>query len=268
MSDIIFARTRHHYQSYTDYWRMVELSGFPTCYVDEIDPDSDHTYIVTPDNDEVRNAGWPDTPRAQIVLWDLEWRLEPMAPVRGVRRYWHMDKFVADRIGVEYAPMGGHLGLREQKPSSGPWYDVAFLGYMVPRRQAIADRLHSNSINVSPSDGWGDGRHNILSRSSIYLHIHQIDDIAGLPALRIVVAAAYQLPFISESLEDNGVFLTAPGNGFLPYWTTDYNNMAPVLINWAVLNKFSLGAWRELALNLHEFLCYEFTFRKSVEAVV
>lgn len=257
MSDIIFARTRHHYQSYADYWRMVELSGFPTCYVDEIDPDSDHTYIVTPDNDEVRNAGWPDAPRAQIIHWDLEWRLEPVAPIRGVRRYWHMDKFVADTIGVQYAPMGGHLGLREQKPSSGPWYDVAFLGYMVSRRQAVAEELRENRVDVSPSDAWGDKRHNILTRSKIYLHVHQLANIPGLPALRLVVAAAYQLPFLTEAVPNLGVFTDR-----YCLFEREYKNlvtatgfrMSEYLIDYGVI--------------LHEFLCYEFTFRKSVEAAV
>jgi len=265
MSDIIFARTRHHYQSYTDYWRMVELSGFPTCYVDEIDPDSDRTYIVTPDNDEVRNAGWPDTPRAQIVLWDLEWRLEPMAPVRGVRRYWHMDKFVADRIGVEYAPMGGHLGLREQKPSSGPWYDVAFLGYMVPRRQAIAEKMRAHGAYISPSSAWGDERHNVLSRSHCYVHIHQLDDIQGVPALRLVVAAAYQLPFLSEYIDEPGKYRRVLGEFMHSY---RFFEEEPLTWSSGFMGWVQQNGSNEWALALHEFLCYEFTFRKSVEASV
>ena len=34
---IIFTRTRHTYDSYSDFWKLVELSGFNICFVDEID---------------------------------------------------------------------------------------------------------------------------------------------------------------------------------------------------------------------------------------
>lgn len=257
MSDIIFAKTRHHYQSYVDYWRMIELSGFDTCYVDEIDPDSDNTYIVTPDNDEVRNAGWPKAPRAQIIHWDLEWRLQPIEPIPGVRRYWHMDKFVADRIGVQYAPMGGHAGLREQKPSKGQFYDVAYLGYMVPRREHIAIWMRERGLEVSPSSAWDDKRHDVLTRSYMYLHVHQNDDIKGVPALRLIVAAAYQLPFLSEEVEHRGIF-----TGRQCILTEPYE---------ALSSHSDYRVWEGLkdnAVYLHEFLCYEFTFRKSVEAAV
>lgn len=258
MSDnsIIFAKTRHHYQSYTDYWRLVELSGFDTCYVDEIDPDSDNTYIVTPDGDEVRNAGWHN-PRAQIIHWDLEWRLQPVEPIPGVRRYWHMDKFVADRIGVQYAPMGGHVGLREDGEIHSKRYDVAFLGYMVPRRQAIADVLRMNGYTVSPSDGWGSARHAILTHSFAYLHIHQLEHIPGVPALRLVVAAAYKLPFLSEYIEQPGIFARLLGATVHSY--PYFMDPDAIVVNDGIL---------ETTQALHEFLCYEFTFRKSVEAAV
>lgn len=259
MSDnnIVFAKTRHHYQSYTDYWRLVELSGFDTCYVNEIDPDSDNTYIVTPDNDEVRNAGWPKAPRAQIIHWDLEWRLQPIEPIPGVRRYWHMDKFVADRIGVQYAPMGGHAGLREDGDAYSQRYDVAFLGYMVPRRQAIADALRSNGYTVSPSDGWGSDRHAILTHSFTYLHIHQLEQIPGVPALRLVVAAAYKLPFLSEYIEEPGIFKAYLGSMVHSYSYFMESDALSLPVD-----------SRDAAHNLHRFLCDEFTFRKSVEAAV
>ncbi len=37
MAEITFVKTRHVYDSYTDFWRLVELSGFPTIYYDELD---------------------------------------------------------------------------------------------------------------------------------------------------------------------------------------------------------------------------------------
>ena len=74
MTNIIFARPRHHYDSYTDLYRLIELSGYPLIYFDEIDPVSDNLYVMTIVNGENMH-GWHQ-PRAKIVLWDLEWRLD------------------------------------------------------------------------------------------------------------------------------------------------------------------------------------------------
>ena len=50
MTDIIFAKPVRHYDSYTDFWRLVELSGFPTIYVNEIDITKPGIYITSPMN--------------------------------------------------------------------------------------------------------------------------------------------------------------------------------------------------------------------------
>jgi hypothetical protein len=46
-NDIIFARTRWNYESYVDYWDLVELSNFPIVWLDEMDLSKiGTTYIV------------------------------------------------------------------------------------------------------------------------------------------------------------------------------------------------------------------------------
>ena len=34
---MIFCKPRHYYQSYTDFWEMVDLCGYETIFIDEID---------------------------------------------------------------------------------------------------------------------------------------------------------------------------------------------------------------------------------------
>src|SRR5690606_2822228 len=112
MPSIIFARTCTPYDSYQDFWRLVELSGFPTCFVDEIDVDSNNVYIFSPNNGETTN-GWPEG-RARIIHYQLEWETHtndsgPLPP--GVSEKWTMDKWHAERIGARYVPIGSHPDL-------------------------------------------------------------------------------------------------------------------------------------------------------------
>jgi len=75
--DIVFCKTRadpEFYRSYTDFWSLVELAGFPWMWLDELEPGRDAVYIVTPRNGELP----PILPRLQgdrackFVWWCLE----------------------------------------------------------------------------------------------------------------------------------------------------------------------------------------------------
>jgi hypothetical protein len=256
MSDVIFARTRHEYQSYTDYWRLVELSGYKTCYVDEIDTQSDNTYIVTPDNDEVRR-GFPNA-KARIIWYDLEWHDAPQAPIEGVSEVWHMDAWCASKMGARYVPMGSHVGLKDDAPvTNDAWYDVAYLGYMVGRRAAIGAEMKELGLTVSPSSAWGQERHNVLSKSLMYIHVHQLEAIQGVPALRLVVAAAYSKFVLMESVPQISALNEC-------VWQTDYRFIAgtarDILKDWYWMP--------DVGEKLHQYLCHDFTFRHSIEAAL
>ena len=75
---IVFVRTRHDYPSYTDYWRLVELAGFPVTYSDEMQrnlmwTNPDATFIVSPVNGEYGPDHFVDPARrAKVVWWNLE----------------------------------------------------------------------------------------------------------------------------------------------------------------------------------------------------
>ena len=169
MSDPIFVRTRHTYDSYNDLWRLVELSDFPTCYVDEIDAASDQTYILPTRNGECGD-GWAGA-RAHIIHWNLEWEMYPDLP--GISEVWHSDQWFGGAHGLRYVPMGSHSGLKLEAdyPADVP-YHAAFLGYMIPRRQQVWTWLKERGLRITTNGAWNGERHALLMQSALYLHVH------------------------------------------------------------------------------------------------
>lgn len=262
MPDPIFARTRTPYDSYQDFWRLVELSGFPTCYADEIDASSAHTYIYTPDNGETIN-GWPDA-TARIIHYQLEWCTHPndQNPMRpGVSERWTMDQWHARRIGAQYVPIGSHPGL-VYEPLNGPQpkdYDLALLAYMSFRRQTIAGQLENKGMRLAPN-AWGEQRHTVLTHSKAMLHIHQHDGVPGVAALRLAVGAAYKMPVITETCADYGIF------NHRHLLSCDFDNLADFSLMWVHRNESRI--LEDYGMALYQLLCVEKTFRKCIEAAL
>lgn len=259
MSDVIFALPRTHYGSYADLYALIALSGYPTCFIDEIDAQSDNTYLVTILNGEV--TGWPGA-RARIILLDLEWRTGPQPPIDGVAEVWTGDRWHAQVCNARYVPLGSHPDLKPNVYASAePHYDAAFLGYVVPRREAVLSRLRRMGVHLPPTSAWEDTRHRVLSASRTYLHIHQLDHAPGVPPLRMVVAAAYSLPVISESVADRGIFT----EGYL--MTADHGYLADLTRLWAC-GAAEQARLRDYGHALHQLLCHDLTFRKSIDAAL
>lgn len=270
-NSIIFAIPRHDYASYRDLYELIRLSNFPTCYIDEVDPDSDNAYIVTILNGESQN-GWRKG-RAHIVLYDLEYHLDtdgfyrqPFVAPPGVDEVWAGDKWYAEQIGARYVPMGSHPGLRTAGDStSHERYDIAYIGYIngVHRRERIRQQIVERGVKVSPTVAWGEERHRILSNSTAYLHVHQWDNVPTIAPLRMVVAAAYGLPVITETVADAGMFA-----GFsAPILECQYRDIAAdveALVHRE--QKRHLLAYEGQCLYQH--LCVDYTFRKSIEAAL
>ena len=272
MNDIIFAKPRHEYASYTDLYRLIELSGFPTCFIDEIDDASVNTYILTILNGEVRDGGYLGS-RARILLWDLEWHLstdgyfrQPFAAPPGVEIL-AADKWYAEQIGARYVPMGSHPGLRETVTDHSKQYDVAYIGYIngVARRERIRQQLVERGVRVSPPTAWGTERDWLLNDSIAYLHVHQWDNVPTIAPLRMVVAAAYGLPVITETVADYGYFSDC-------CYGLDYADLAENVEAWthniyAPRVEFLRSLERQ-GKHLYEKLCRDLTFRKSIEAAL
>lgn len=249
---VTFARTRHTYGSYTDFWSLVELAGYTTCYVDEIDPsDATRCYVVTPLNGEWQQ-GWTE-PKAQIIHWDLEWRLEGGYPlVPGVSAVWASDEWYAGKVGAKYVLLGSHWGLRDRAEAESGRYDVVMLAYMTWRRQRAVDQLEARGMRLAPN-GWGLDRHVALIGSRTMLHVHQNDGVPTIAPQRFALAAAYGMPLVSEAVNAPGIFKDAVR------WA-DYSELGQ-----AVADIDTDESWR-LGRALYELLCEQHSFRKCVEA--
>lgn len=265
MSNVFFARPRTWYGSYVDLYNLIELSGYELLYFDEIDPTSDNTYILTLFNGEILN-GWPDA-RARIILWDFEWRLEGDYPViPGVREFWTSDAWYAKQVDIRFVPLGSHAGLKIGADAPEKEYDTIFLGYFVPRRQAVLADLIERGVRV-PFDerrqpitsAWDNARHVLLTHSRSMLHVHQWDNIPTLAPLRVAVAAAYSLPLIMETPAVRDPL----GHRAL---CSDYANLAAFTAMWTRRNEAHI--LEDFGRGLHGLLCRDMTFRKCVEAAL
>ena len=253
---IIFAQPRHLYDSYQDFRALVQLAGFPLIYVDEIPREGvrENVYILSPLNGEWQNGIRTD---GRVIWWDLEWRCEGDFPrIPGVSEVWTSDAWYAAKTGTRYVPMGSDKRLRLTPDRIPTEYDAAYLGYMVNRRSAIQHELRARGLRITGHGAWGIERDYVLNASTVYLHVHQLDQAPGVPALRMVVAAAYGLPVISETVADVGIF----GHAFLQ---CVYGRLGEFVQLWA---RDQHPQMREnYGHSLHTLLCEKLTFRKSVE---
>lgn len=266
---IIFARTRYHYDSYTDFWKLVELSGYPIVYVDEIEINNpDNTYIFSPMNGEFQSLipkTWvPKGHRCTILHWNLErpsgsggLLFYKESNQRYIDRGWIDAVLVSDRqlaadTGFKYVPLGSHKDLGEFSLHCDKMYDVAVMSCYSPRRAFLFNypylKAQDNGLTIAPNC-WGQERHEALKASRYMLNIHQ-DGYQYLEPLRFALAAAYGLPIISESCGSfypytNGTLvisehlLKCEGTGAIKYATRyreDYFGVAARLYLEAVID--------------------------------
>lgn len=255
MSEVVFVRTRYTYDSYSDFFKLAELSGFPVIYVDEI-PESgvhDNVYIVSPVNGEWNRGIKTD---GRVILWLLEYGFEK-PEILGVSEVWVSDNWLANKIGARHVPMGSHPLLNDMPGDRHVRrYDVAWLAYSPPRRGTVYTMLQEHGLNIAPN-AWGEQRHNILTQSACMVTAHQLDDFHCMPPLRLALCAAYHLPYISET-----PFTIAPFTHD-HVLTADYGQLADTVAYWT--RRMPEQDLREYGHGLFEYLCIENTFRKTVE---
>lgn len=245
---MIFARPRHEYESYRDFWRMVELCGFPLIYQDQIDVDVKTTYILTGADATLE---FPEGD-ARIIYWLLEWYIDYYQRP-GVHETWCSNKTFAEKLGLRFVPCGSmpELGTLHR---NGEEFDIAHMSYdKVYRRSFILDRLREDGLKIAPN-GWGKERDKILRNCRAMLHIHQHDHTHAIAPLRAALAAAYGLPLISENGVDN-----VPYIGFF----ADYDSLRHV-VN-VTLKRNDL---KERGLELHQRLCHDLCFDKVINGAV
>lgn len=274
MSNVYFVRMREmldgYYDGYRDYFRLVELSGYPVIWLDEVDPTSDNVYILSPLNGSWEN-GW-ENPKARMILWDLEWRLETGAhdwgksllkTPPGMSEVWASDQWYTGILQerattpVKYVPLGSHPGLVEANAPAADHFDVTFQAYIWGRRNTMADRFMSKGLSIAPSK-WNPDRDSLLKSTTALIHCHQWEGVNTVAPLRFAIAAAYGLPLISEQVQDRDLF-----DGTVLF--SDYEAMPEYA---ATMTQRYQGELQERGQALHELLCHEYSFRKCVEAAL
>lgn len=288
--NILFAQTRTHYdqrneeccisgshsQSYSDFWDLVTLSGFPTCYVDEIRLDQDKIYITAPVNGETRphlenERKRVSNPTARVIWWNLERPAsldeDLVEGANEITKYvdeiWVSDRyflsFYKGHPKVKHVVMGSDPGL-----SGGVYWDfthpkkfnVAPLAAPSYHRYEVATVLKNAELQVAPNR-WGHARSDLLRNTHLMLNIHQDGLLIGEP-LRFAVAAAHKMPLLSEELKD-------------PYPMEVGKHLS--VCDWRQMGKaarklISNPAMLPMGESLHQLLCHEYRFRKNVESGV
>jgi hypothetical protein len=228
MGEIIFVSVRNDagriYDSYSDYWTLVNLSGYKTCELSEIDWRSDNVYLFSPDNGNTKAAF--QSPQAQarrckLILLQLEWPRWKDGVLTGhekpeyVDEMWVHDRHFfdltqrfstsTDALKVRYMFLGGHpqFGNPDYASRSIRW-DFVHLLYVYGVREHKMNILHDRGFTFAPN-GWGQEREYALRNSRWGLHLQQFPAPFIAPQ-RFTLFASYGLPIISDYCADPGPF--------------------------------------------------------------
>jgi len=284
LAEIVFARPVHHYDSYMDFWRLVELSRFPVISVSEIDITREQIIITAPMNGDYQEhmvgnlAHWEETgeitggqllqqkqsglPRmSHLIVWNLERPSSSGSVPEYAKRskfwidnrfcdeVWVSDPVLADETMLRYVPLGSDYGLGEIGKEKK--YDFAHMSVVIPRRAHI----YKEFSNVGPNC-WPPERDEILKQSRFALNVHQ-DNFPFCEPLRIALFAAYGLPVITENLANGSLY---KGTHQLPY-----HDLVRGLKS-ALADDYKI--WQDRGLELRERLCKQFQFGKMVKKAI
>lgn len=263
---IIFARTRHVYASYIDFWRLVEASKFETRFVDEIDlADEWACYIFTPMNGEVLPVleAQPKK-RARVIWWHLErpaqdpTTFKSLDQLRGlVHAVWVSDKLCAkadSRFTYRFMASDADIATR----SSEKLYDVCHLSYLWGRRKECIHAIQQRGISIAPQAFDRIGQDEVVAHSHMMLNLHQYEDAAFVAPLRFAVAAAYRVPIISELLAEPD----QPG----PHWQASIKAIPQLVEDFLQGKNYTRTMPIEIyGMLVHHKFCIETNFRNEVE---
>ena len=276
MEDLIFVKTAHIYDSYSDFWQLVQLSGYEAVNSVDVDLRSSKTYVTAPYNGDWKELvdSVPKAERkAELIHWNIE---RPCGSSLGefaddnaalidagyFDATWVSDRYLAELSKFHYVPLGSHHGLANidvDVDYSAP-YAFSHLMCYAPRRGSLFNKpaepkLSWMGYDVAPN-GWGDKRHQALLASWYMLSVHQ-DEHKIIEPLRFAIAASYGLPIIAEWSYD-----------IYPYTTNVdvymYINLEEVP---GILDK--LFEFEQYYINdsthIRELMCDNFNFRNCIE---
>lgn len=263
--EIVFVRTRHYYEPYIDFFRLVELSGFPICYVDEVDVEEDKVFIVSPMNGEYRphiDNQSHKARNAHLVLWNIE---RPDGSAGSVGNYardnreliyqrhvdevWVSDRRLADETTLRYVTLGSDYGLGE--PSNEKKYIFCHMSYETNRRQTIYRHFKSDLIGPNC---WPPHRDEVIKASKFALNVHQ-DHHPYQEPLRFALFASYGLPIVSETIYDSYPY----SEQFMVF--SGYDGLVGKMNQ---LLQDDYERWQKMGLDTRDRMCRDFQFGKMV----
>lgn len=275
---IKFVKTRYVYDSYSDMISLIELSGFSTCYVDEIDIEQPICYITFCINGEYRPHldNWLSKKPKNCIL--IIWLLERPCSTDKTNK---LDEFVEGNIKllnnkyadyifisdkalanehkdprVQFLILGSHKnlnpGLKWHDCQNKKW-DFIHLSYITHRRSLIYDRLIENKLK-DRKNCWRPERDDAIRFSKIFINIHQDFDPYCEP-LRIALAASYAIPYVSEHVIDNYPLINN-----MHYIDVEYSQAKQKFID--IIKDYI--KYEQIGKNLYNLLCEQHTFENSV----
>ena len=283
MGDIVFARTRYSYDPYTDFWKLVELSNFPICYVDEIDISSANTYITTPMNGEFRphvdHRKTLTDKKCELIMWNLErpggsgGLGEYVSSAHELIDNGYLDAIIvsdpvlAKIVGAKFVPLGSHKDFGVVTAQSVKCFDLIHLSCYSPRRSWLfrtPSEIQYNlfGLRIAPN-AWGDNRNNLLCQTRIMLCIHQ-DEFPYIEPLRYAIAAAYGMPILTEHIEMCDTFPYVVGMNIITGGMLNENTSSLVgVFGQQMVHDYD--NWYEWGLKFRELMTCEYSFRNCVE---
>jgi hypothetical protein len=279
VTEIIFLKSVHHYDSYTDFFKLAELAGFPVKRVDELDVSEPGVYITSPMNGDWREhlKSQAARPRnAHLVLWNIErpsgsgsvgqyaasnrrllYGLEDdgtPAPCRYADEVWTSDRRLAQETELRHVVLGSHPGLGH--PGKDKKYSLVHMSYTgPPRRQSIYK--HFGKAETGPNC-WPPQRDKVLALSKFALNVHQ-DHHPYMEPLRFALFAAYALPILTETLVDAWPYCDRT------MAFAEYDDLVDRLRR---MLKEPYEPWREMGMRCRERMTEEFEFGKVVREAV
>lgn len=274
-TDPIFVLTGD-YASYTDFWRLVDLSGFRTVPHQSVDLGQASTTYIFPTLDQNMMACLEASPqglrKAKAVFWNLE---RPDANLRpgmdlhetynkaaGEILTWADEIWVSDRlvhamdVRTKFVVLGGHPGLAHDEPRAR-YRDVVHIGQDTPRRRKILQQL-GLYVTVHEAPSYGAERARALLGSKIMLGIDRVDGIHFSASLRWIVAAAFRLPVLQEEVADPHPLVKGKSILMAPY-----DDLVEAARN--AVDRMSNEDLSRIGNAAYETYCVTWTFRRGVE---
>lgn len=260
--NIVFARTRTHYDSYIDRNRLIELSGFPLRYIDEIDYQrADQVVIVSPDNGERDNIPRRESRQSTVVHWNLERpssaeRVPEDDPIYD--ETWVSDRALAESYGARYVFLAGHRAFGEFAFLRKDTDFISLCANFGRRVEPLYYLRKEFTCADNPNGTWHEERNDALKRSWCLVNIHQDTERWHEP-FRFLVAASYCLPIISERCANTGYFVERRH-----YLAGELSDL-PALVRTVRANP---SEWYRMAAAAWRLVCCDHTFRGEVELAV